>query len=189
MVGLIAILFLLPTSDTVTVTTYKLTAKENGPYGNVLASGFKVNKKYPGNHRVIAVSRNLLKKYPFHTKVLIEGTGSLDGEYIVEDVMNRRWHNKIDILIDWKVKPNKFNKIKITKHGSTSNKDTNNFSKSTYSALLHTYSNSNLPYKRINRYHRRGSKAEYHSTRQPIQHKRRIRKVSNDSRIIKRRKR
>ena len=188
MVGLIAILFLLPTSDTVTATTYKLTARENGPYGNVLASGFKVNKKHPGNHKIIAVSRNLLKKYPFHTRILIEGIGSLDGEYVVEDVMNKRWHNKIDILIDWKVKPNKFNKIKITKYGN-SNKDTSDYSEGTYGTLLYSCSSSNLPYKQIKRHHRRSPKAKYHSTGQPIQHKRRIRKVSNDSRAIKRRKR
>ena len=46
MVGLILIAILsLPIQDTVTATTYKLTAAENGPYSNNLASGFKASYK------------------------------------------------------------------------------------------------------------------------------------------------
>lgn len=121
MVGLILIL-LLGVKDTVTATTYKLTAAENGPYGNSMASGYKVSYKHPGNNRVIAVSRDLLKKFPFHTDVIIEGAGELSGRYKVEDVMNKRWRNRIDILINWKVKNNKFNNVKITSYGKHKHK-------------------------------------------------------------------
>ena len=63
MVGLI-FLFLPFMQDTVTATTYKLTVRENGPYGNSMASGFKVSYKHPGLNRVVAVSRDLLNQYP-----------------------------------------------------------------------------------------------------------------------------
>jgi len=116
MVGLIFIL-LFGHQDTVTATTYRLTARENGPYGNVLASGYKASYKHPGKNRVIAVSRDLLKKYPFHTEVIIKGAGKLNGKWIVEDVMNKRYTKRIDFLIDWKVKTNKLHKVIITTHG------------------------------------------------------------------------
>jgi 3D (Asp-Asp-Asp) domain-containing protein len=117
MVGLISIILLASPQDTVTATTYKLTARENGPYGNVLASGFRANKEYPGDDRVVAVSRDLLKKYPLHTDVLIKGAGKLDGIWKVEDVMNKRFRKRIDFLLNWKVKHNKFNNVIITSYG------------------------------------------------------------------------
>jgi 3D (Asp-Asp-Asp) domain-containing protein len=116
MVGLIFIL-LFGHQDTVTATTYRLTARENGPYGNVLASGYKASYKHPGKNRIIAVSRDLLKKYPFHTEVIIKEAGKLNGKWIVEDVMNKRYTKRIDFLIDWKVKTNKLHKVIITTHG------------------------------------------------------------------------
>ena len=116
MVGLIFIL-LLNTQDTVTATTYKLTARENGPYGNVLASGFKANKKHPGLNRVIAISRDLLEKYPFRTYVLIKNAGPFNGIWKVEDVMNRRYTKRIDFLLDWKTKHNKFDNVIIKSYG------------------------------------------------------------------------
>jgi 3D (Asp-Asp-Asp) domain-containing protein len=118
MVGLIFIL-LFNIQDTVTATTYRLTAKENGPYGNNMASGYKVSYKHPGRDRVVAVSRDLLKKYPFHTVIVVQGAGKLDGKWIVEDVMSKRWHKRIDFLIDWKVKTNKFHKVIIKKYDNT----------------------------------------------------------------------
>jgi len=116
MVGLIFLL--LPfMQDTVTATTYKLTVRENGPYGNSMASGFKVSYKHPGLNRVVAVSRDLLNQYPFHTFIIVKGAGKLDGIWRVEDVMNKRFTKRVDFLIDWKVKHNKFNNVIIKKYG------------------------------------------------------------------------
>lgn len=46
----------------------------------------------------IAVSRDLFELYPCGTKILVTGT-DLDGIYIVKDKMNKRYTNRIDILI------------------------------------------------------------------------------------------
>lgn len=46
----------------------------------------------------IAVSRDLFKKYPCGTKILLTGTDK-DGIYEVQDVMNARYKNRIDVLI------------------------------------------------------------------------------------------
>ena len=130
MVGLILsiLLFIGPVQqDTVTVTTYRLTARENGPYGNVLASGFKANKKHPGAHRVVAVSRDLLGQYPFGTFIRIKGAGNFDGIWRVEDVMAKRWTKKIDLLINFNVKTNKFNNVIIDKYETVCNSYNNRF--------------------------------------------------------------
>lgn len=94
----------------VTATTYTLDPKENGPYGNQLASGFKAN---PKTDRIIAVSRDLLKTYPFHSKVIVSNAGKFNGVWIVEDVMNKRYRKRIDFLIANKSDQNKFYKVKI----------------------------------------------------------------------------
>jgi hypothetical protein len=118
MVGLIlSIMLVFGHTDTVTATTYKLTRAENGPYGNNLASGFKASYKHPGLNRVIAVSRDLLEQYPFHSYVIVKGTGKFDGVWRVEDIMNERFTKRIDLLIDWKVKHNKFNNVTIKHYG------------------------------------------------------------------------
>lgn len=114
MVGLIAYTVLLaPHADTVTATTYRLTARENGPYGNKMASGYKVSYKAPERDRVIAISRDLLKHFPFHTYVTVENAGALNGVWKVEDVMNKRFKNRIDFLIGYKAKQNKLRNVII----------------------------------------------------------------------------
>lgn len=101
--------------DTVIATTYQLTPKCQGKWGTKVASGIKLNVKRPYSNRVIAVSRDLLKVYPFHTKVKIIGAGNLSGTYTVEDVMAPRWRKKIDILTNTNQKQNKYYNVRITK--------------------------------------------------------------------------
>jgi 3D (Asp-Asp-Asp) domain-containing protein len=160
MVGLIFIL-LFNIQDTVTATTYKLTAKENGPYGNNMASGYKVSSKHPGNNRVIAVSPDLLKKFPYHTDVLIEGAGKLDGKYKVEDVMSSRWHNRIDILLNWKIKNNKFYNVIITNYGKHQSHSRNSISRTNAIHNVRTKQN----YKRIKKHSSKSKRRKYHSAR------------------------
>ena len=161
MVGLIlTILLSLPIQDTVTATTYKLTARENGPYGNHLASGFKASYKHPGLDRVIAVSPDLLDSFPFHTDVIIKGAGKLDGKYKVEDVMNKRWHKRIDILLNWKVKHNKFYNVIINydKHQSHSR-----ISKRRVTTVHNI--RTKRSHKRLKKHHSKGKKTTRSSTR------------------------
>ena len=119
MVGIALILFLqLPVQDTVTATTYTLAAAENGPYGNSLASGFKANKKHPGLNRVIAVSPDMLDSFPFHSYVIVKNASKqFNGIWKVEDVMNKRYTHRIDFLINYRTKYNKFYNVVIIKYG------------------------------------------------------------------------
>ena len=101
------------TPEIVTLTTYKASESETDSTPNITASGFKITN--PKKHKIIAVSRDLKKKYKFGQKVRITGAGKYNGTYRVHDVMNKRYRNRIDILIGDKDKQTKLKKIKIYK--------------------------------------------------------------------------
>ncbi|MAS11597.1 MULTISPECIES: 3D domain-containing protein [Gammaproteobacteria] len=77
----------------VTATSFTL-AEEETKRGNVGLTAFG-DQLEPGD-KAIAVSRDLIRMGLTHgTKVRVEG---LPGTYTVQDKMNKRWKNKIDIL-------------------------------------------------------------------------------------------
>jgi len=99
----------------VTLTTYTTSEKETDSTPNITASGFKIDTLNPMKHRIIAVSRDLKRKWKFGTKVRITGAGKYDGTYYVRDVMNKRYKKRIDILIGKTHKQIKLEDIKIYK--------------------------------------------------------------------------
>jgi 3D (Asp-Asp-Asp) domain-containing protein len=102
-------------SISVTLTTYTTSVKETDSTPNITASGFKIDTLNPMKHRIIAVSRDLKKKWKFGTKVRITGAGKYNGTYYVRDVMNKRYKKRIDILIGKNHKQIKLKDIKIYK--------------------------------------------------------------------------
>ena len=101
------------TPEIVTLTTYSATEAETDSTPNITASGFKITN--PKKHRIIAVSRDLKKKYKFGQKIRIVGAGKYSGTYRVHDVMNKRYKKRIDILVGPNDKQTKLRKIKIYK--------------------------------------------------------------------------
>jgi 3D (Asp-Asp-Asp) domain-containing protein len=102
-------------TDTVTVTTYTTDPSETDEEPLITASGFKLDSLNPRRHKIIAVSRDLKKRYPFGSKVRVKGLGKkYDGVYRVEDVMHSRWRNKIDLLLNPKDKQFKKRRVVIT---------------------------------------------------------------------------
>jgi len=99
--------------DIVTLTTYSVTEAETDSTPLVTASGFNINPNNPKSHRIIAVSRDLKRKYKFGQKVRIEGAGKYNGIYTIRDLMHQRWKNKIDILINPSDKHTKLRRIKM----------------------------------------------------------------------------
>ena len=99
--------------DIVTLTTYSVTESQTDSTPLITASGFKINPNNPKRHRIIAVSRDLKRKYKFGQKVRIEGAGKYNGIYTIRDLMHHRWKNKIDILINPSDKHTKLRKIKM----------------------------------------------------------------------------
>jgi 3D (Asp-Asp-Asp) domain-containing protein len=88
------------TIGTVTVTMYHPVPNQTDATPYTTASGFKLDKKNPKKDRIIAISRDLKQKLDFGDTVILQGIGKWDGEYVVHDVMNKRFKNRIDILIN-----------------------------------------------------------------------------------------
>ena len=99
--------------DIVTVTTYTPSIEETDSTPLITASGFKINPNHPKRHRIIAVSRDLKRKYKFGKKVRITGIGKLSGTYTIRDVMNKRFKKRVDILIGENDKQTSFKKAKL----------------------------------------------------------------------------
>ena len=99
--------------DLVTVTTYTISPGQTDSTPLITASGYKLDSINPKKQKVIAISRDLKRKYKFGQKVRVKGAGKLDGVYTVRDLMAKRWTKKIDILINPEDDGNKFRRVKI----------------------------------------------------------------------------
>ena len=99
--------------DIVAVTTYSPSIEQTDSTPLITASGFKINPANPKRQRIIAVSRDLKKKYKFGKKVRITGIGKLSGIYTVRDVMNKRYKKRVDILIGENDKQTSFKNAKL----------------------------------------------------------------------------
>jgi len=99
----------------VTATIYHAEPNQTDSTPFITASGKHINPENPQGHRWIAVSRDLEAfGYTMGTKVLIEGTKSLDGVWTIQDRMNKRWKHRIDFLVNKDIKGGKWENIKIT---------------------------------------------------------------------------
>lgn len=70
------------------------------------ASGYRINvrKVKSGETKIVAVSRDLLKEYPYGSTIYVHQPVHLRGTYRVEDTMNKRFSNRIDFLVYDKIK-------------------------------------------------------------------------------------
>ena len=99
--------------DLVTVTTYTISEGQTDSTPLITASGYKLDSINPKKQRVIAISRDLKRKYKFGQMVRVKGAGKLDGVYTVRDLMAKRWTKKIDILINPEDIGTKLRKVKL----------------------------------------------------------------------------
>lgn len=72
----------------------------------ITGSGYKINLKKLKNKeiKVVALSRDLLKQYPYGSTIYVHQPVHLRGTYKVEDTMNSRFRNRIDFLVYDKIK-------------------------------------------------------------------------------------
>ena len=92
--------FVLKSMKVVSLSTYKADTTETDSSLLVTASGLKLDSSNPKKHRVIAISRDLKALFAFGDKVILTNAGKFNGVWFVHDVMNKRYKNKIDILIN-----------------------------------------------------------------------------------------
>lgn len=101
-------------TEVVTLTTYSPSEGETDSTPNITASGFKIDVRNPKKHKIIAVSRDLKRKWKFNQKVRIRKAGKYNGVYTIKDVMNKRHKKRIDILVGSKEKPIKLKGVEVT---------------------------------------------------------------------------
>jgi len=92
--------FVLESVKVVSLSTYRADTAETDSTPLITASGFKLDSLNPKKHRVIAISRDLKALFAFGDKVILTNAGKFNGVWIIHDVMNKRYRNKIDILIN-----------------------------------------------------------------------------------------
>jgi 3D (Asp-Asp-Asp) domain-containing protein len=92
--------FVLESVKVVSLSTYKADTTETDSTPLITASGFKLDSLNPKKHRVIAISRDLKELFAFGDKVILTNAGKFNGVWFIHDVMNKRYRNKIDILIN-----------------------------------------------------------------------------------------
>lgn len=104
-----------PDYQVVTLTTYTVDIRQTDDTPTETASGFVVDSLNPGRHRIIAVSHDLKRSLKWGSKVKISNAGRFNGVYYVRDLMNKRWKNRIDVLINPTDKNITLKKVKLYK--------------------------------------------------------------------------
>lgn len=103
----------------VTATMYYPVVKQCDKDPLVTAGMFKINPRKASEHKWIAMSRNLLKRwkgeFDYGDLVEIKGAGKKSGVYKVVDTMNKRYKDRIDILETEGTPQYKFNDILLCK--------------------------------------------------------------------------
>ena len=103
----------------VTVTMYHPIYPQTDKTPDITADGTRISIDNASEHRFVALSRNLLKRWggPFEYGdfIFLRGTNGKDGVYQVRDTMNRRYVNHIDILETPGTEPYKFDNATIIK--------------------------------------------------------------------------
>ena len=102
--------------DNITVTIYHPVPEQCDDTPFITASLAQIDSLNPGKHRWIALSRDLKKKLAWGDTVVLSGDDiptEYLGEWYVQDVMNKRFTNSIDLLVDYSVKTGKWNDATI----------------------------------------------------------------------------
>jgi 3D (Asp-Asp-Asp) domain-containing protein len=101
----------------VTATMYNAVKKQCDSNPFETANGSIINPKKASEYKWIAMSRNLLKRWKgvcnYGDKIKLIGTKYKDGIYTINDCMNKRFKNKIDILETEGTPIYKFENVKI----------------------------------------------------------------------------
>ena len=90
-----------PNDVLVTATVYHAVEGQTDSTPLITASGKKINPNNPASHKWIAVSRDLEPLgFVFGAKVIVCGAGEMNGIWVVQDRMNKRWTHRIDFLVN-----------------------------------------------------------------------------------------
>lgn len=109
----------LTVSHEVTVTVYHAVPSQTDDDPHILADGTVIDINKAGKYRYCALSRDLLERwdgpYAYGDTIYLEGAGKFSGPWVVRDTMNKRFTNRMDLLVDKTTRPYKFEVATIRK--------------------------------------------------------------------------
>ena len=98
----------------VTATCYNACKSQCDDNYLTTANGSKIESTHTAyKHRYLAVSRDLLKVFPYDCYVEVSGTDRYDGIWKVTDTMNERYQRYIDFLVNPDMFMHKWNSVYI----------------------------------------------------------------------------
>ncbi len=98
----------------VTATVYNAVASQTDSDPLITASMKEIDPNKP--QRWIAVSRDLERLgISMGDTICVDNAGEMNGQWVVEDRMNRRWRRRIDFLVHDSIKLGKWNNVKLIK--------------------------------------------------------------------------
>lgn len=99
---IIPLLFTFEKSVDVDITVYQAVEAQTDADFQTTASGYYiVDPEYALACKVIAVSRDMLEEFPYGTEIYLECDCPYEGYYTVEDTMNKRYSQTVDVLIGY----------------------------------------------------------------------------------------
>jgi 3D (Asp-Asp-Asp) domain-containing protein len=106
-------------TENVTATMYNAVTGQCDSDPLVTAGMYKINPNKASDHKWVALSRDLLKRwggeFDYGDTIRIENAGEKSGTYTVVDTMNARFTKKIDILETTGTDLYKYDNVKIIK--------------------------------------------------------------------------
>lgn len=78
-------------------TVYWAVSNQTDDTPLITASGYKINPNDLPN--IVAISRDLRKEFSFGDTLVVTSPKELQGEWIIQDLMNKRFTNKVDFLV------------------------------------------------------------------------------------------
>lgn len=108
-------------ADDVTATVYNAVRSQCNGDPLVTASMYRIVPERIAEDRILAMERTMMAEYGirYGDIVMVEGAGDYDGEWQVQDTMNKRFagQHKIDFLVPEHIRQGKWKNIKVYKRG------------------------------------------------------------------------
>lgn len=113
---MIRLLTWLLISASTTATVYNATPEQCGSHHTITASGRKIEGDV-SDLRILAMERTMMARHGIHygDTILVKGAGIYDGEWVVEDTMNRRFagQDRVDFLVPEHIKLGRWEGVKV----------------------------------------------------------------------------
>jgi len=110
-------------SETTTATVYNAVKSQCDDSPLITASQYHINPDTIEKDRILDMERTMMWEYGIHYGdiVKIEGTGTYDGLWQVQDTMNKRFagQHRIDLLVPSHIRTGKWTRVKIYKKTQT----------------------------------------------------------------------